>query len=123
MDIFDCVDLKRQQMLDVLVDQGVDLDDPNAFVIDEFEGVTGDWSVVSNIIAYLEDGDFEQFGIDQQGCAAKTLTVKKVDDAFIYNLYGANGQTLHTTAPDTLNTDIVDLSLIHISEPTRSYAI
>lgn len=109
MDIFDCVDLKRQQMLDVLVDQGVDLDDPNAFIIDEFEGVTGDWSVVSGIIDYLEDGDFEEFGIDQQGCAAKTLTVKKVNDAFIYNLYGANGQTLHTTAPDTCNTDMIDI--------------
>lgn len=109
MDIFDCVDLKRQQMLDVLVGNGVDLDDPNAFIIDECEGVTGDWSVVSGIIDYLEDGDFEEFGIDQQGCAAKTLTVKKVDDVFIYNLYGANGQTLHTTAPDTRNTDIVDI--------------
>lgn len=109
MDIFDCVDLKRQQMLDVLVNQGVDLDDPNAFVIDEFEGVTGDWSVVSGIIDYLEDGDFEEFGIDQQGCAAKTLTVKKVNDAFVYNLYNENGQTLHTTAPDNHNADMIDI--------------
>lgn len=109
MDIFDCVDLKRQQMLDVLVDQGVDLDDPNAFIIDEFEGVTGDWSVVSGIIDYLEDGEVEEFGIDQQGFAAKTLTVKKVNDAFVYNLYNENGQTLHTTAPDNHNADMIDI--------------
>lgn len=109
MDIFDCVDLKRQQMLDVLVDQGVDLDDPNAFIIDEFEGVTGDWSVVSGIIDYLEDGDIEEFGIEQQGCTAKTLTVKKVNDVFIYGLYDEDGQPLHDTVQDNHNTDIVDI--------------
>lgn len=109
MDIFDCVDLKRQQMLDVLVNNGVDLEDPNAFIIDEFEGVTGDWSVVSNIIDYLEDGEVEEFGIDQQGFAAKRLKVKRVNDAFVYSLCDENGQTLHTTAPDTQNTDMIDI--------------
>lgn len=97
-----CVNLKRQQMLDVLVNHGVDLDDPNAFIIDKFEGVTGDWSVVSGIIDYLEDGDFESFDIDQPGLAAKTLTVKRVNDAFIYGLYDENGQALHST-------DMVDI--------------
>ena len=97
MDIFDYVDLKRQQLLDVLLNNGVDLDDPNAFIIDECEGITGDWSTVSAIIDYLEDGEIESFGIDQQGFAAKQLKVKRVNDAFIYSLYDENGQTLHTT--------------------------
>lgn len=109
MDIFDCVDLKHLQMLDVLVNNGVDLDDPNAFIIDEFEGVTGDWSVVSNIIDYLENGEVEEFGIDQQGFAAKRLKVKRVNDAFVYSLCDENGQTLHTTAPEIRNTDMIDI--------------
>lgn len=108
MDIFDCVDLKRQQLLDVLVNNGVDLDDPNAFIIDEFEGVTGDWSVVSNIIDYLENGEVEEFGIDQQGFAAKRLKVKRVNDAFVYSLFDEDGQPLHDTVQDNHNTDIVD---------------
>lgn len=108
MDIFDCVDIKRQQMLDVLVNQGVDLDDPNAFIIDECEGITGDWSTVSAIIDYLEDGEIESFGIDQQGFAAKRLKVKRVNDAFIYSLYDESGKPLHGVVPDNRNTDIVD---------------
>lgn len=109
MDIFDCLDLKRQQLLDVLVNNGVDLDDPNAFIIDECEGITGDWSTVSAIIDYLENGEIESFGIDQQGFAAKRLTVKRVNDAFIYGLYDENGQALHDTVQDNHNTDIVDI--------------
>lgn len=109
MDIFDCVDLKRQQLLDVLVNNGVDLEDPNAFIIDEFEGVTGDWFNVSEIIDYLEDGEVEEFGIDQQGFAAKRLKVKRVNDAFVYSLFDEDDQPLHDTAPDNRNTDMIDI--------------
>lgn len=96
MDIFNCVDLKRHQVLSVLVDQGVDLENPNTFIIDEFEGITGDWSDVTVNLSYLEDGETMEFGIDQQGFAAKMLTVKKVNNAFVYGLYDENGQTLNT---------------------------
>ena len=109
MDVFNCVDLKRQQLLDVLVNHGVDLDDPNAFIIDECEGITGDWFNVSEIIDYLEDGEVEEFGIDQQGFAAKRLKVKMVNDAFIYSLFDEDGQPLHDTVQDNHNTDIVDI--------------
>lgn len=104
-----CVNLKRQQLLDVLVNNGVDLEDPNAFIIDECEGVTGDWSVVSNMMDYLENGDMEGFGIDQPGFDAKTLTVTRVNDAFVYDLYDEDGQALHDTIQDNHNTDIVDI--------------
>lgn len=104
-----CVDLKRQQLLDVLVNNGVDLEDPNAFIIDEFEGVTGDWFNVSEIIDYLEDGEVEEFGIDQQGFAAKRLKVKRVNDAFIYSLFDEDDQPLHDTVQEIRNTDMIDI--------------
>lgn len=98
-----CVDLKRQQLLDVLVNNGVDLEDPNAFIIDEFEGVTGDWSDVTVNLSYLEDGDTVEFGINQQGFAAKWLVVKKVNDTCVYSLYNADHKTVYSTDADKVS--------------------
>lgn len=88
MNIYKFSTFSRQQVLDAFISNGVDLDDPNAFIIDTCEGITGDWSVVSNIIDYLEEGEVEEFGIDQQGCAAKWLrVVKRLNGRLEYSLF------------------------------------
>lgn len=105
----DCIGLDQQTTIDILVGNGVDLDDPNAFIVDECEGVTGDWSDLMANFSYLEDGENTIFGIDQQGFDAKWCSVwRESNGELLYSLYDKGNLPLHLTVPDNRNTDIVD---------------
>lgn len=105
----DCFALDQQTTIDILVGSGVDLEDPNTFIIDMCEGITGTWYDVSANLSYLEDGENTIFGIDQQGFDAKWCSVwREADGELIYSLYDKDNLPLHLTVPDNRNTDIVD---------------
>lgn len=106
----DCFALDQQTTIDILVGSGVNLEDPNTFIIDMCEGITGTWYDVSANLSYLEDGENTIFGIDQQGFDAKWCSVwRESNGELLYSLYDKDNLPLHTTVPDIRSTDMVDI--------------
>lgn len=107
----DCFALDQQTTIDILVGSGVDLEDPNTFIIDMCEGITGTWYDVSANLSYLEDGENTIFGIDQQGFDAKWCSVwREANGELLYSLYDKDNLPLHTAVPDIRSTDMVDIN-------------
>lgn len=105
----DFANLDQQTTIDILVGNGVDLDDPTTFVIDSCEGVTGDWSDVLESTNYMVSNDMEYIGIYHKGPASTGLLIHKAEyGELTFTIVDKSGKPLHGVVPDNRNTDIID---------------
>lgn len=105
----DFANLDQQTTIDILVGNGVDLEDPTTFVIDSCEGVTGDWSDVLESTNYMVSNDMEYIGIYHKGPASTGLLIHKAEyGELTFTIVDKSGKPLHGVVPDNRNADIVD---------------